>query len=582
MVVNYPDYKVEIKNLKFTADDGRILPKTAIISILNADNNVTSVELLGHMDTDEIYHKIEKGEALNLDHCYINNFSLTLFRDQRNLEKKSFVKIRSFSAQHAFFDSKFGIDFSHGDFTDGITSFEYAHFAGGDVIFNSARFGTGEVNFSNVFIKEGSVDFSNVKFGDGDTLFKNAIFPDGIKDFQYAEFGEGQVSFINTEFNSGTTSFINTLFGNGFVSFKVARFATGVVNFHYARFGSGDKSFERTWFGDSRVDFRKVEFGTGRINFNRSKFGNGDVNFEGSEIIQGRFSMNRVNFGPGEKNFELVEYGNSEVYFDRSDLGEGSLSFLNSRIWKLSFKSCHLDHYLDLRVSECGGIDLSDTIARDIIDLQPSDNDVKIEILNITGMRLLGRIYIDWKDNNIKRLIKNQDSTTIRQKAEQFRIYKENFHHTGKYNDEDRAYVGFKRYEALADIEEHTKRNPWSRLWTWPAYGFKWLIFDKMGLYATNPVRVLGSMLVAYMLFSILYFFLMMIHGSNIVSSIGDPDKLPPLAVAFYHSAITFLTIGYGDYYPSGIIRFISGLEGFTGLFMMSYFTVAFVRKILR
>jgi hypothetical protein len=54
------------------------------------------------------------------------------------------------------------------------------------------------------------------------------------------------------------------------------------------------------------------------------------------------------------------------------------------------------------------------------------------------------------------------------------------------------------------------------------------------------------------------------------------------LLQSFYHSAITFFTIGYGDVYPMGLSRIISGLEGFMGVFMMSYFTVAFVRKVLR
>ncbi|MCK5311801.1 MAG: hypothetical protein KAJ62_06810 [Desulfobacteraceae bacterium] len=43
------------------------------------------------------------------------------------------------------------------------------------------------------------------------------------------------------------------------------------------------------------------------------------------------------------------------------------------------------------------------------------------------------------------------------------------------------------------------------------------------------------------------------------------------------------MTIGYGDIQPanfSGII--LSGFEGFMGLFLMSYFTVTFVRKVLR
>jgi hypothetical protein len=89
-------------------------------------------------------------------------------------------------------------------------------------------------------------------------------------------------------------------------------------------------------------------------------------------------------------------------------------------------------------------------------------------------------------------------------------------------------------------------------------------------------------MVFAYLIFTAVYLVLPLFVDTRIVSSLGDPDKLSSVAVAFYHSAITFLTIGYGDYYPSGLIRWISGVEGFVGLFMMSYFTVAFVRKILR
>jgi len=66
------------------------------------------------------------------------------------------------------------------------------------------------------------------------------------------------------------------------------------------------------------------------------------------------------------------------------------------------------------------------------------------------------------------------------------------------------------------------------------------------------------------------------------MSSVGNPDQLSPLLQSFYHSAITFFTIGYGDVYPMGVSRIVSGFEGFMGVFMMSYFTVAFVRKVLR
>jgi hypothetical protein len=49
-----------------------------------------------------------------------------------------------------------------------------------------------------------------------------------------------------------------------------------------------------------------------------------------------------------------------------------------------------------------------------------------------------------------------------------------------------------------------------------------------------------------------------------------------------YYSAITFCTVGYGDYFAEGYLKIFAACEGFTGIFLMSYFTVAFVRKILR
>jgi len=179
-------------------------------------------------------------------------------------------------------------------------------------------------------------------------------------------------------------------------------------------------------------------------------------------------------------------------------------------------------------------------------------------------------------------MIKEQKESSCRQLAEQFRMLKENFRLTGKYGDEDQAYIQFKRYEAKADLHESIKRNPMNAFWQYPAKAFQWLVFDQAGLYATNPIRVLFSMVVSYLFFSFIYVVLQLYTDAGISSSVGDPDNLSTIQKALYHSAITFLTIGYGDYYPTGIIRWMSGIEGFVGLFLMSFFTVAFVRKILR
>ena len=103
-----------------------------------------------------------------------------------------------------------------------------------------------------------------------------------------------------------------------------------------------------------------------------------------------------------------------------------------------------------------------------------------------------------------------------------------------------------------------------------------------MGLFATNPLRVLFSMMVVYIMFSLIYIVLPLYDFGRIVNSVDAVDGLSYIQTCFYHSAITFLTIGYGDYYPTGFNRGVSIIEGWSGLFLMSYFTVAFVRKILR
>ncbi len=580
MIFDYFTFKVEIKNVKFTSDEGIVFPKTAIISFIAENLEVISIDLLGHITSEEIYKKIEIGEALNLNHCYVKNFSLSIYRDNRNLDKNEYIKLKGLSARHSFFDSKSGTDFSFAEFEDGDLDFEYSHFARGKVSFNTTIIRNGLVNFSNVFFRDGNLDFANCHFGEGEVHFKNSVIKNGVKDFQYAEFGTGLITFANTEFGSGEVSFINTHFNDGNVSFKVTRFEDGRVDFRYAKFGLGDISFERTEFGDCKVDFRTVEFDDGRVNFNRAVFGDGDVNFEGAELKNGKFSFKRAILGSGDFNFELAEFDGVDVVFDRTDFGLGPVSFHQSKFRQLSLQSCHLDHYFDLRVIRCEYMDLSDTIVRDIIDLKPYDFDIDISTLNLAGMRLLGIIYIDWQNNRIKKMITRQTETSEAEKAEQFRVLKENFNQTGQYNDEDKSYVEFKRHKARSRLEKSLKKNKYNALWYYPIHGFKWLVLDKAGLYATDPLRVLFSMLGWYVLFSFIYLILYYMGASEIISSTGY--ELPAVARAFYHSAITFLTIGYGDHFPTGASRIFSSIEGFAGMFLMAYFTVSLVRKILR
>jgi hypothetical protein len=582
MITGYSNYKTEFKNVKFFSDDGRTCPRTAIVTFYDNEGEEVVSELFGAIDSSVIYDLIKEGKDINIDNFYISEFSLSVYRRLNNIEKKELVPIKGFSARNAFFEAKTTTDFSYSSFADGDVSFEGTHFAKGKVLFNGSVFGKGNVTFSNTLFGDGNIEFTGSIFGEGDFLFKNAVVKDGIKDFQDIQFGNGEVSFANTEFNSGELLFINTRFNSGRFNFKVTRITGGKVDFHYSVFGNCEIIFERTEFGNSRVDFRTVDFGSGRINFNRSVFGNGEVNFEGASCKSGKIQFKKAEMGTGSKNFNLMEMEDTDISFERTEFGNGDISFYESKFHNISLKSCHLNHYVDLRLSKAELLDISDTIVRDITDLEPYDFPVEIKTLDMSGMRLIGKIFINWRHNKCKKAIINQEGTTLRQKAEQFRILKENFSGTGKYEDEDEAYIMFKRYEAKSWLTEQKEKGGILKPVSYIPYSFQWLVFDKIGLYATSPGRVLLSVVLFWIFFGSVYYAIDLSGFGSTVSSVGNPDNMSPLLQSFYHSAITFFTIGYGDVYPKGLSRIISGLEGFMGVFMMSYFTVAFVRKVLR
>jgi hypothetical protein len=580
MIPIHRDYTAEIKKLKYESEKGNRFPSTAIVRFHVGKKEVPVIELMGHLQEEEIYQMIDRGEPVNLDECYVEKFSLKDYRLTRNLDPRENVVLKGFTARNALFEGRSTLDFSFAVIEGNEFSLENAWISREGMNFESARFLAKHTVFKGVRIPEGSLNFKNVKLLGEEVTFKHCRFGPGEKDFQYMELESANLEFIDTDFSDGNVNFVNTKFGTGNVSFKVARFGTGKVDFHFASFKGGNISFERTEFGNGRVDFRTVEFGTGRVNFNRSVFGDGEVAFDEAEMESGKFNFKRARFGEGIISFEDVMFEHVDANFEHTDFGEGTLDFFRSWFHDLSLAFCHLNGYVDLRIKKGRHVDLSDTVVRDIIDMYPHQFNSEIESLSLMGMRLIGRIYLDWERSNVRQMIYGQSDTSYRLRAEQFRILKENYQIQGSYSDEDRAYVEFKRNESRAELAEALENSPVSGLWQYPGYWFKLALFDQAGLYATSPVRVFLTMLITYLIFSVIYILLMVFTDADIVSAVSD--HLATVPRAFYHSAITFLTIGYGDHYPSGSIRWVSSLEGFMGLFHMSYFTVAFVRKILR
>lgn len=551
-----PKFSLRIEQRPFERVDGRVFRQTAQVRFdsFRKQEDFT----LGLVEQDDLFPWIASGEPLHLDDCVVIDFSLEAYRKYAGLEVNAPVTLVDFSAKGTVFVSRKVSCFAHAIFTGDRISFAEAHFVTARTEFLQCRF------------PDGDVDFSRVDFGSGDLLF------------QFTQFGKGELHFEHARFGFGKTSFVNTDFGSGKVVFRGSHFGPGEVEFHFARFGKGDKLFDKTVFESRLLDFRKVEFGSGKIDFRSASFGSARIIFDESEVERGKINFNRSDFGSGSFSWEDAIAPNSELSMEKSELRQTAVSFSGSTFRKLLLSSCQFSNHLDLRVKSCNLVDLSDTLNRDLIDLKPTKHAVDIKELYLTGMRNVGRIMLDWRANKVEQLIVNQPASTLWEKTDQFRILKEDFRNSGQYQDEDLAYVAFKRMELKAEFNDAKERGGIHLVLAQIKAWNEWLIFDQIGRYATDPIRVLTSMFVVYVLFSLSYVLLIPYTDSDIVSSLGDPDHLSLAVKSFYHSAITFLTIGYGDYYPSGSIRWLSSLEGFVGLFLMSYFTVAFVRKILR
>ncbi len=527
-----------------------------------------------------------KTPEVDFEYCLFNaektNFAKTRFHSG-NLSFKNAIftqGIKDFADMHL---GRGFLNLQNVEFTGGEVNFTGANFNSGRTSFKITRFGNGKVDFSRVKFGKDETSFEQTEFGNGDVSFRSAEFKNGKVNFTSAKFGTGEKSFVGTNFGNGSIVFKNTEFGNGKTSFRTADFGEGTIDFHFASFGKCDLVFDNATFKDGDIDFKASNFGEGKVSFRRTKFGNGDLIFEGV-TFKGNFLISDSELGNGEFNFEETDFREADITIHNVDFGIGKVSFFKSKLRKLSLNNSQLNNYFDLRVMECQYLDLSNTVVKDILDINPVEFLSNISELNISGMRLLGRLYLDWHESSVKELIYNQKTPT-RSKKEQFRILKENYSVTGQYSYEDEAYVEFKRTEALALLEDHNHKNPKLKLWHYLQYSFKWLVFDKMGKFATDPMRVLTTMVITYFLFSFAYILLGKFGHAHIISSLfpeTDPRILSNVDRSFYHSIVTFLTIGYGDYYPNGVIRWLSGIEGFVGLFEMSYFTVAFVRKILR
>lgn len=554
---------LEYGSLKYAIEKDISLPDADKVTVVFFDDNLTCIERvsLKVIKAVEIYEKIKDKQPIELNGVYLKDFSLSEYRTKYGLQNFEEIEIFEFKANDVFFDCEQIIDFS------------------------GASFRGKQVDFSHSVFGNGKVDFSIVKFNDAHVNFKHSRFGNGLKNFQSVSFGKGDVSFRGANFGNGDVVFSDTFFGYGVVEFRNTVFGKGNVDFKFVKFRNTAIVFERAEFNEGRKDFKNTEFGEGKADFRRVNFGVGDVLFEGVEFGGEKLIFRGSVFGKGHVVFDDAAFSTETVSFDKVEFGEGTLSFCRAKARNVSFAACSFDCFVDFKFASCDTLNLSGAVIRDIIDVVPDEATVSLKQLVLINTRILGRLFINWRENKVYDIIVNQNNSDNYQKAEQFRILKENFRVNGQYEDEDLAYISFKRFEAKTVLQKELNSEWYLTLMAYPKFYFQQYIFDYVGRYATSPARVIMNGIFTIFIFGLLYYFINVFFPSygSIESTLPSSlNHFQEFWNSIYYSAITFFTIGYGDYFPHGILKLVAAFEGFSGVFLMSYFTVAFVRKILR
>lgn len=529
----------------------------------------------------EIIRNRDKDTTLNLRYTYIKDFDINKVSNYKNIELSNFDASYSFwDGDTNFFRTKFIgniADFSNSNFGYGKKDFSYITFNVDTINFKGINFGDGLIDFGNTEFK-GTTNFLCADFGSSDVVFDKTKFNNNAS-FEKSHFGKGDKYFRESQFEKGKLDFYKADFNDGNVDFKSAKFKNTEVLFGHSIVGDGTFNLSNASFKVTKVSFNSINFGNGDVIFNNAKFDNSDADFSFVQFNNGKIDFSKItssNLFFTESIFNccklMFDEGTvaGDIYFHSTEFNNGNISFYGLLTHNIYFTNNILTTHIDLRTKNIHELSIENCIIEKTLKCDKFQGKfIKYNKLSFRNTKNLGHIYIDWQNNNVKNSILSStcNSKNTRKTKEvlysQFRMLKENFHNIGQYEDEDSAYTSYMNYKSNCLIR----------------------IFDLIGGYGTRPLSILITMLFVWFIFGIIYYF-ELINQFNIVNETNTIiQSIKNIWDALYYSGITFLTIGYGDIAPSITgygLKFTSIIEGFLGLFLMSYLTVAIVRKILR
>ncbi len=481
----------------------------------------------------------------------ISSFKQTLF------QKEAVFQEARFQEQVYFWHTQFTADANFRNAVFGIEGhFDYAKFLQ-NVNFESAQFIEKEASFNFIEVY-GTMNFLEACFK-GYLAFRKSMVH-GEVDFKRSKI-EGEADFQDTHFKSKISfrnslilskiSFLHTIF-HGLASFLCTQFQE--ANFLNAQFHD-----EALFNYDRNTRASLNEAGTA-------------AHFAGcADFTNVRFVKRAV--------FEEIVFEKSAT-FANSYFGEQA-SFIDAKFQgPASFNNVYCNQELSAINATFTEITLDHANINRRLDL----SDAKFNSISFYKASL-DLIVVERSQIRQKLIHERPNTPQYSRVQEEYLILKESFQQRGLSSEEDWAYRKFRQMkrkartqQAWARILRKTKEGGFIRSWARLIANFlERIIVDRGTGYGTQPLNI-----------TIVAFSIILLFG-YVYSQFPEEFHLPQgvtlnFSEAVYYSIATFTTMGLNDIQPKldSVFCYLSSMEAFLGIFIMTLFVGIYTRKIIR
>jgi uncharacterized protein YjbI with pentapeptide repeats len=350
-------------------------------------------------------------------------------------------------------------------------------------------------------------------------------------------------------------------------------------------------------FNDSdilRENFRFWYFLGDEISFYKSRFHGKQTNFSLSNFYTERTDFFASDFKAERTDFSAVEFRNKHTSFSESRFYGKQTYFLGANFYGVDadfskgvFHAKHTD--FSKAVFECKRLSFYNSDFMEYANLEVK----KFADINI----FTNSTYRTGASFNIEKLCRDENKLTRPDKLilGNPEKTKDNLYAVKKLLNQNERFDQADYILYWSKVFERRANKSISRKLIFP---LEWLFLDKMTGYFTKAEKVLLTIFYVFTFFFMIYILAIVCNNETIgkllinkvsLSSILYDGNLPVIykfktviGNILYYNFVTYSTIGFGDIVPTGFMKIITGIEGFTGTLLNALFLIVLTRKVLR